>query len=127
MTGMNRKIFGLRVREARSAAHLTSDQLSERCNCTPVSIRQIESGIRLPSLPKLVALCNALHVSPNDLLRAELDFDFQEAPGSGCDRRMEQLVATVRTLSPSQIETVCATTEALIEHLRPKSTKLSGD
>lgn len=39
----------------------------------PVFIRQIESGTRLPSLPKLVKICDNLQISPAYLLEYELD------------------------------------------------------
>ena len=60
---MDKTAFGARVREFRRQAKLSSDALSELCDCTPVSIRQIESGARLPSVPKLVNLCNGLRVT----------------------------------------------------------------
>jgi len=112
--------FGKRVRLARQRARLTSDQLAEICNCTPVSIRQIESGVRLPSLPKLISLCNALEASPNDLLGPDLDFDADEKRNSEfhqLDDRLTRIVFRVRRLSLDKGSFVCTVTETVLDHI----------
>ncbi len=48
---MDKIAFGACVRTARKRAKLTAEKLSELCDCSTVSIRQIERGNRLPSLP----------------------------------------------------------------------------
>ncbi len=113
---MDRHTFGLRVRDARRQAALSSDALAELCDCTPVSIRQIESGLRLPSLPKLVSLCNALGVTPDHLLAPELSVPVS---GDGCnqDGQLSQLLWKASHLPSGQKELVRGVLETLLGHL----------
>lgn len=118
---MNKTAFGMRVRDARRHAKLSSDKLAELCNCTPVSIRQIESGIRLPSLPKLIDICNALHVTPNDLLGPELSFAIENNPKSEFakrDERLDNILRKIRQLSIEQCDFVCTMTETLLMQMK---------
>lgn len=116
---MDKKSFGERIRAARKNANLSTDKLSELCKCTPISIRQIESGSRLPSVPKLVTLCNILKVTPNHFLALEMTFNLDEADANTCDSTLKSTFSKVRELSPSQIEMVCSTVDALIAHMKP--------
>lgn len=109
---MDKEAFGTRVRQARRKTNITSDALAELCDCTPVSIRQIESGARLPSLPKLVSICNALRVTPNELLAQELEFEpsARENP----DQRMVRALHRLHRLSPEKGDAVCTILETLV-------------
>lgn len=71
---MDLQKFGEALREERKKRGLTSDQLAELCERTPVYIRQLEAGIKTPSLKTLIALCNALPCSPEQLLTNELRY-----------------------------------------------------
>lgn len=64
--------FGKCLKKIRREAKTTSDKLGNACGVNPVFIRQIESGTRLPSLPKLVKICDNLQVSPVYLLENEM-------------------------------------------------------
>lgn len=110
---MNKEAFGNRVREARRRAGLTSDALSELCGCTPVSIRQIESGARLPSLPKLVALCNALQVTPDELLNQELTFPTDPSIRESPERHLMDLVLRLHSLPDQKQELIFSVLETL--------------
>lgn len=112
---MDKASFGTRVRNARRKSGLSSDALAELCDCTPVSIRQIESGVRLPSLPKLVDICNALHVTPNELLGQELLFSpsVRENP----DQRMVEALIRLHGLSPDKGDAVCTILETLVSQM----------
>lgn len=114
---MDKVLFGARVRVARHRARLTSDELAELCECTPVSIRQIESGVRLPSLPKMVFLCNALKVTPNELLGPELTFPIDEGPPSECDDRLAVIVQRIRGLTKEKREFLCVVIEFMLDNI----------
>lgn len=70
--GINCGEFGKCLRKARRDSNTTSDKLGNACGVNPVFIRQIESGTRLPSLPKLVKICDNLQISPVYLLENEI-------------------------------------------------------
>lgn len=112
---MDKASFGIRVRNARRKSGLSSDALAELCDCTPVSIRQIESGVRLPSLPKLVDICNALHITPNDLLGQELQFEpsARENP----DQRVVKALFRLHRLTPEKGDAVCTILETLVSQM----------
>lgn len=112
---MNKEYFGARIREARRKAKLSSEMLAEICDCTAVSIRQIESGVRLPSLPKLIALCNALRVTPNELLGPELLFPFDsDVPANP---RIDDLSMKIRRLPSNKQNIVFSVVEPLLDAL----------
>ncbi|GKI16836.1 hypothetical protein CE91St44_33210 [Oscillospiraceae bacterium] len=78
---MDKLSFGKRVAQARKQQNITAEQLSNMCDHNAVFLRQIESGVRLPSLPTFIEICNALAVSPDRLLQDQLvrnDLDMLE-------------------------------------------------
>jgi len=67
------KDFGQRVRIIRRKNHLTQEELAEQVGISTSFLGHIERGSRIASLETLVALCNALKVTPQHLLQASLD------------------------------------------------------
>lgn len=47
---------------------MTGERLAEACNINATYLRQIEGGVKTPSLPMFITLCRVLKVSPNYLL-----------------------------------------------------------
>lgn len=72
---MNYAILGRKINKSRIDSGLTQAQLAERANVTPAYIGQIERGERKFSIETLVALCNALKVSADYLLRDSLEVE----------------------------------------------------
>ena len=66
---MEEKGLGRRINMARKDRGFTADKLSELCNINATYLRQIESGLKTPSLPIFIAICNALKISPDYLLQ----------------------------------------------------------
>jgi transcriptional regulator with XRE-family HTH domain len=62
--------FGKRVRELRTQAGLSQEELAERAQISVDFVSLIERGINAPSFETLARLSRALGVSPRDL------FDF---------------------------------------------------
>lgn len=105
---MDKVSFGKRLNNLRKEKQMTSEQLSERCEMNAVFIRQIESAAKLPSLPTLVKLCNALEVSPEYLLCDSLDSQVTEnIPLSNLENKL-------KTLTPDQVELVSAIVDTII-------------
>lgn len=65
---MDKSNLGKNIKAARKALALTGEQLAERCNINATYLRQIESGLKIPSLPLFIVLCQELKVSPSVLL-----------------------------------------------------------
>lgn len=70
---MNYKALGMRIRVKRRELNLSQAELAEKADLSPSFFGHIERGTRVASLETLVALCNALQVSPTYLLQESLD------------------------------------------------------
>ena len=64
--------LGVRVRQQRELKGLTQSQLARKVGVTGSFIGHIERGEKKASVETLVALCNALAVSPSALLQDSL-------------------------------------------------------
>lgn len=69
---MKEKGLGKYINAVRKDRGFTSDKLSEMCSINATYLRQIESGVKTPSLPVFINICNALNISPDYLLQDEL-------------------------------------------------------
>ena len=64
--------LGIRVRQQRELHNLTQSQLARKVGVTGSFIGHIERGEKKASVETVVALCNALEISPSVLLRDSL-------------------------------------------------------
>ena len=65
--------LGKRIGATRKDWGLTAQQLAEQLGTNAAYLRQIECGVKTPSVGLLVRICNALQVSPDYLLQALLE------------------------------------------------------
>lgn len=105
---MERKGLGKRINFARKGRNFTADRLSELCNINATYLRQIEGGIKTPSLPVFIAICNALKISPDYLL--------QDVLTENEIRRIKELSELWKNTSPRQQEIATAMIRAVLEH-----------
>lgn len=104
---MDKKQFGRKVNLARKDLGLTSEKLSELCNLNATYVRQIEAGVKVPSLPVFVTLCKELKVSPSYLLSEVMD---------GCEGQEMQLLYDLwQKASPSQLKMITAMVQSALE------------
>ena len=113
---MDKVIFGARLHDARKKSRLSSDRVAELCDCAPAFIRAIESGAKLPSVPRLVELCNALEVTPNTLLGHEICFPIGEYPEAE-NENIQKLALRLQKLPVNKQELVCAVLDTLISQI----------
>lgn len=64
-------IVGMRLREAREAKGLSAPQLAAISGVGTYTIYGLELGKNMPPLHTAVALCEALGITPNDLVKEE--------------------------------------------------------
>lgn len=64
-------LVGIRLREAREARLLSASQLAAVSGVSAYTIYGLELGKNMPSLYTAVALCEALGITPNDLVKEE--------------------------------------------------------
>src|SRR5713101_5647875 len=84
--GMNPEWFAGRLRELRQQKTLSREQLAKAAGMTVGGIRDLEQGVRKPSLPSLIALCEALGESCDALLAQPGGADVP-APAAGRPRK----------------------------------------
>ena len=61
--------LGKRIGTARKDRGLTAQQLAEQLGTNAAYLRQIECGVKTPSVGLPVRICNALQVSPGYLMQ----------------------------------------------------------
>lgn len=75
---INQKSFGNKIRNARKEMGFTQFELAEKINVSQNFLGDIERGIKLPSLPKLILLSNTLKISLDNMFVDSLDNILQE-------------------------------------------------
>ena len=68
MRTLDYKAIGQRVKSIRKSRNFTQEQLADFVDSSTSHISNIECGSTKASLPMLIALCNALGVTVNELL-----------------------------------------------------------
>lgn len=95
---MEKRVFGQKINYIRKSQKITSEQLAEMCDVNAGHIRQIESGIRLPSLSVFIESCNSLKISPEYLLENELR-EYKQY-----DSVYKKIIEKMDKLSPQQLD-----------------------
>lgn len=106
---MDKKQFGRKLKKARKDRGLTSEKLAELCELSPVYLRQMETGGKIPSVPVLILLCKSLEVSPTYLLLESLETD--------SIRKMDILFELWHRATPQQIKIINALVISALELL----------
>lgn len=70
---INKKLFGKKIKDAREKLGLTQFELAEKISISPNFLGDIERGIKLPSLTKLILLSNTLKLSLDSMFSDSLD------------------------------------------------------
>lgn len=65
---MDKEIFRKKIRTLRKLRHFTQEQLAEKIDIDLRHVVRLEAGESLPSLETFIRICEALEVTPNDLL-----------------------------------------------------------
>lgn len=105
---MENRVFGQKINEIRKSKRITSERLAEMCDVNAGHIRQIEAGIRLPSLKLFICICNSLKVSPEYLLSQDLN-EYEKF-----DSGYEKIFLKLNKFSPQQLEMLDCLLDAYI-------------
>lgn len=97
---MENRVLGQKIAGLRKSKKITSEKLAHMCDVYPGHIRQIESGVRLPSLKLLVDICNALQASPEYLLSQELG-EYEQVENA--DDMYRNVLDKVKKLTPNEL------------------------
>ena len=110
-TGFDALQFGQRIEISRNDRKLTREHLAEICDISTNHLRQIEKGDKLPSMPILVSLCNALEVSPNYLLQDSVPAVMDNAP--------DNILNMLLHATPTQAEIIESMVRSALERICP--------
>ena len=90
--------LGVRVRQQRELSGLTQGQLAKQVGCSTSFIGHIERGEKQASVETVVALCNALAVSPSVLLEDSLTDDVMQSQLALDENNMELMSGLMHVL-----------------------------
>ncbi len=68
---MNKKQIGRNIKDLRKEQRMTQIELAERAGISTIHLSHIETGSVNMSLDTLLCICQALTVTPNDILLGE--------------------------------------------------------
>lgn len=105
---MEKSGFGKRINAVRKDRGFTAERLSELCSINATYLRQIESGVKMPSLPVFIDICKALKISPDYLLQDEL--------GENEISTIREIEALWKDTSPSKQALALAMIKTVLEH-----------
>jgi transcriptional regulator with XRE-family HTH domain len=97
-------LFGKRLRAIRKGNNLSRETLAEQTDITPNYLGEIERGEKWPSLQVLLALANALRVSPARFF----EFDPYSDDPKTLRRQLDHFLAGRDTRQLQQIQRVLA-------------------
>lgn len=107
---MDKKLLGNRIKIARKSIGFTGEQLAEALNINATYLRQIEAGLKTPSLPMFVDICNKVNASPNYLLGDSIE-------NSSIDG-IDILIDLWKKANPEQIRLITALVESALNSLQ---------
>ena len=99
---MDIKRFGKKLKEKRKQNGFTYQQLADTCHVNHGYIRQLESGLKMPSMQLMLSLCDILQTSPNYLLE---------------DNDDKEILERIYKLSPKQKQLLIYMLDSLINYM----------
>ena len=100
--------IGANMRMFRIEKSLRQEDIAERAGLSANYIGMIERGEKIPSLEKFIDICNALHVSADQILADVLD--------TGYNVKSSMLTEKISKLSKQDRERLYAVIDAMIKH-----------
>ncbi len=101
---LNRKELGTAIKNARMENKLTQEKLAELLSITPVHVKQLEAGTRLPSVEVLHNIAVTLNFSVDEVF----------FPGKSADTElMGKIERILRLCTHHELRVVYATASAL--------------
>jgi transcriptional regulator with XRE-family HTH domain len=114
---LNYNLIGVRLRAVRMAKGYTQEFLSERANVSPQHYSKIESGGTKLSLPCLVRICNALGITPDEILMDSVD--------NSTPRLLKEAENLFNNCTSDEIFLMLSLAETVKKSLQVKNLKLS--
>lgn len=99
-TIINKKQFGKKIKEARERLNLTQFELAKQIGVSQNFLGDIERGIKLPSLTKLILISNNLKLSLDTMFADSLDnVLYEPADIYYSDRQLAIMKNVIKTIT----------------------------
>ena len=106
---MDKVELGMKLREARTKAGFTQEQLAEKADIGVMYLGEIERGVKMPSMKIFIKLIEALDISADYILRNELP--------SGKEYVLDEITEKLASLTPKQRKAAVDILDAFIKNL----------
>ena len=116
---LNYKLIGVRIRAVRKKKGYTQEHLSEVADISPQHCSGIEYGSAKLSLQCLISMCNALDITPNDILMDSIE--------NSTPHLLKEVAAVFSDCSNDEIFLMLSQAENLKKSLRLKHIHLTRE
>lgn len=99
---------GLRVKQLRKMRNMTTKELSNLCGVSQSTISKLENGNRIPDIPIIEKICDALNITL-------LDFFMTEKISEPLSEGLIELVYIAKNLDENQLKKLCAFLKSIVE------------
>jgi transcriptional regulator with XRE-family HTH domain len=86
------RAFGAVLKSTRTNAGISQEKLAELANIDRTYPSMLERGLRQPTLGRVIAIANALHIEPAAIVAATVARHQAGAPGVRCVPEQEPLI-----------------------------------
>ena len=108
---------GLRVKQLRKLNNMTTKELSSLCGVSQSTISKLENGNRIPDIPIIEKICNALNMTL-------VEFFMTEKLSEPLDENMITLIYLAKHLKDDQLEKLCDFIKTIIDEDKVVESKL---
>jgi len=98
--------FGRRIREALKRSNTLPEKLGDACGFNMITVRQIEKGEKLPSIPMFIKICDNLQISPAYFLGNEVQVPITENGWNELAEQMKNMPEKSRSVVKSVLESL---------------------
>jgi len=99
---------GLRVKQLRKMRNMTTKELSALCGVSQSTISKLENGNRIPDIPIIEKICDALNITL-------LDFFMTEKISESLSESLIELVYIAKNLDENQLKKLCTFLKSIVE------------
>lgn len=100
---------GLRVKQLRKMRNMTTKELSALCGVSQSTISKLENGNRIPDIPIIEKICDALNITL-------LDFFMTEKMSEPLNEGLIELVYIAKNLDENQLKKLCTFLRSVVEN-----------
>ena len=106
--------FNERLKVLRTQASITQKQLGESIGVSVLTIRNWETGTKLPSMPAIISLSKIFHTSSDFLLGLKSDVPLKSLPITTAEARLLSDYRELDLFGKKAVDTICSLEKARV-------------